>query len=606
MLRRLALLAAVPAVLATSLSDIQGSAWQSTYAGKKVTDVEGTVTAKSDSGFWITSGNSSLQVYTTSTTDLGKVDVGDSVTLSGTVSSYRSSSQPNDLYVTELDDISTTSSSSGDAPSAIVLGKDVSPPTGQMSALDKGSDGFLSVPNNASSVEATNADLQPDAYGMDFWQSIVNSYVTVPSPVAVDFNDYYGDIYVRGDWNVLGLNSRGGLTMVPDANGLPTPHPDEILVSTPLDNTTLPNVTMGTTLSDISGVLTYQYGYFTILPTTAPKVLSSPDSTVPASNITSSSDQCTITLGDYNVENLAPNSTHMGKVADHIANYLNSPDIMFVQEIQDDSGPTDDGTVSANQTLANLVAAISSAGSSVGYEAIDVNPQNDKDGGEPGGNIRQAYLYNSKKMTLVPGSPAGGATDSTKVINGTDGKPTLSYNPGRIEPYSQAWNDSRKPLAAVWETPSGDRFFTINLQLTAKLDSSSVWGDARPPVNAYVDERTAQVKVVASFIQDILDADSNANIIMGGDCNEYLYTTSVFASLSGLVTEIDALANIPVEERYTYVYNGITEQLDHLFVSDAVKGRGVEAEHIHVNNWAATEADRASDHDPTVAQFKVC
>ena len=88
---------------------------------------------------------------------------------------------------------------------------------------------------------------------------------------------------------------------------------------------------------------------------------------------------------------MAPNSSHIPIVADHIANYLNTPDIMFVQEIQDDSGPTDDGVVSANLTLTTLVNAIQEK-SGILYSFVDIVPINNQDGGQPGGNIRQAYL----------------------------------------------------------------------------------------------------------------------------------------------------------------------------------------------------------------------
>lgn len=75
-----------------------------------------------------------------------------------------------------------------------------------------------------------------------------------------------------------------------------------------------------------------------------------------------------------------------------------------------------------------------------------------------------------------------------------------SFNPGRIDPTNSAWDDSRKPLAAAWETTSGERLFTVNVHLVAKLDSSSTQGDARPPVNADVQQRTSQVEVLAVCI----------------------------------------------------------------------------------------------------------
>lgn len=94
------------------------------------------------------------------------------------------------------------------------------------------------------------------------------------------------------------------------------------------------------------------------------------------------------------VENMMPSATsHINAIAGHIANSLLSPDIMFVQEIQDNSGSTDDGVVSANVTLTNLSNAIAkAANSSTPYDFVEVVPVNDQDGGQPGGNIRQAYL----------------------------------------------------------------------------------------------------------------------------------------------------------------------------------------------------------------------
>lgn len=78
---------------------------------------------------------------------------------------------------------------------------------------------------------------------------------------------------------------------------------------------------------------------------------------------------------------------------------------------------------------------------------------------------------------------------------------TFSLNPGRIDPNNTAWLNSRKPLAAVWESvlpgSKGQRFFTVNLHLTSKDGSSSTEGNSRPPVNLGVDQRTAQVTEVA-------------------------------------------------------------------------------------------------------------
>lgn len=110
-------------------------------------------------------------------------------------------------------------------------------------------------------------------------------------------------------------------------------------------------------------------------------------------------------------------------VADHIGNYLNTPDLMFIQEVQDDNGATDNGTVSANLTLTNLVNAIANV-TGVVYDFIDIPPVNDQDGGEPGGNIRTAYLYRCDKLTLVDAPAFGNSTQSVEVVSPSeDGSP---------------------------------------------------------------------------------------------------------------------------------------------------------------------------------------
>lgn len=158
--------------------------------------------------------------------------------------------------------------------------------------------------------------------------------------------------------------------------------------------------------------------------------------------------------------------------------------------------------VSANLTLSTLAAAISAAGGPP-YSFTDVVPVDDKDGGQPGGNIRTAYLYKPSLIRLYKPNP-GGSLDVNEVLDG----PTLKYNPGRIDPANEAWTASRKPLAAQWEVISSkssnkktDTFFTVNVHFGSKGGSSSLHGDARPPVNGGVQDRIDQSVVTANFVK---------------------------------------------------------------------------------------------------------
>ncbi|TBU54650.1 DNase I-like protein [Dichomitus squalens] len=602
---------------AVTIADIQGDAWISPLSGQKVHNLSGIVTAKGTSGFWIQEPrtedvrvSSGLTVFTTSKTILASVAVGDNVSLSGTVADFRSSSNPTYLFATELDfpaNITVLSTNHTVAP--LVLGRDRRPPTQALSRLDTGKDGWLSVPNNGSQIETANRTLQPTKFGLDFWASLEGQLVTVRKPVAIAFPNSFGEFWVHGDWPVTGKNSRGGLSITfagPD--GVPDANPETVIIGAPLDGTKNPTASLGKQFSDITGVVLYQFGFYYVWPLTAPTVVATPNSIIPASKIFPSSDECTITIGDYNVDNFAPTSATLPLIGNHIGNFLNTPDIVFVQEIQDNSGPTDDGTVIANVTLTNLANAVQQASNaSALYDFTEIAPVNDQDGGEPGGNIRVAYLFNGTKFSLVPGSPAGGSLDATEPQVNKHGVVTLTFNPGRIDPANDAWQASRKPLVAHWETPSGARFFTINVHLTAKLGGSSTQGDPRPPINGGVDQRTSQVKAVATFVKSILHKDPHANIIVAGDHNEYTQTRSVFEPFEGLLVEVDVAANVPPVERYTYLFDQNSQQLDHIFVSPAIANRGrVKVEHVHVNNWASTISARGSDHDPTVAQLRIC
>jgi hypothetical protein len=153
-------------------------------------------------------------VYSSAKAVLGAINVGDYISLSGTVTEYRQSAYPDYLHLTELEyPTNIVVLSSNNTVTPVVLGKDRSPPTQQFSALDKGPDGFLSVPNNSSRINTVNAALQPDKYGLDFWQSLEGQLVTIPKPTAVAFTNSRGQFWAVGDWKKTGVNSRGGITL---------------------------------------------------------------------------------------------------------------------------------------------------------------------------------------------------------------------------------------------------------------------------------------------------------------------------------------------------------------------------------------------------------
>ncbi|KAL3477123.1 Endonuclease/exonuclease/phosphatase [Aspergillus californicus] len=595
-----ALSAILPSVAAVTIAEINGNAYISPYSGKSVSGVEGLVTAKGEDGFFLRSTSpdsddaTSEAIYVYGSSSVSSVTVGDIISLSGRVTEYRSSNTY--LYLTELSSPSSiVVQSSGNEVTPIVIGTDRSPPTEAYSSLDTGD--VYAVPNNVSQIAIENPVLKPELYGMDFWESLSGELVSLTDLTIVTKPNQYGDVFVRGNWTVSGLNEHGGLTMTAsDSN------PEVIKVGTPLDGTSNADSSkVGDTVEDVLGVIQWKFGQYMVLPLTALQVTSSNNTIAAPSTLSGDGTCAAFSIGSYNVENLTPTSTHIGKIADHIATHLNGPAIMCLQEIQDNTGATNDGVVSANLTLSTLTELISAAGGP-DYSFTEIPPVDGADGGEPGGNIRVAYLYDNSLVRLR-NENTGTASDANEVLSYGG----LKYNPGLIDPGNSAWDASRKPLVAAWETLDGKNpFYTINVHLTSKGGGSSLQGDVRPPINGGVEKRLAQAGIIADFITSLLDKTPTAKILTTGDFNEFAFVNPLQTLVEETsLVEVDDVAGIPPTERYTYIYDSNHQQLDHMFVSGGLAAGGVQVEHVHVNTWLNYD-DAASDHDPSVAIFDVC
>ena len=62
------------------------------------------------------------------------------------------------------------------------------------------------------------------------------------------------------------------------------------------------------------------------------------------------------------------------------------------------------------------------------------------------------------------------------------------------------------------------------------------------------------------------------------------------------------MTTLPKNEQYTYIFEGNSQVLDQIFVSEALMGRLVEVDVVHVNSEYYYQ-DRLSDHDPVLALF---
>jgi predicted extracellular nuclease len=332
-------------------------------------------------------------------------------------------------------------------------------------------------------------------------------------------------------------------------------------------------------LGDLVGVVTYSFGNFEVRPTEPFAVVSgglAPEQTELASG------DSELVLASFNVENLDPgDGDRIDALAVEIVEALGAPDLLALQEVQDDDGPTNSGNVDAAGSWSALTGAIERAGGP-SYAFVDRPPEDGRDGGQPGGNIRVGYLYDPARVTLVPGS-----VERLLDLDPTDG---------------DVFSRSRKPLAAEFEF-AGERILFVNLHLTSRGASTPLFGAVQPPEIGGLERRVDQAAEVRAHLEARIAADPELETVVLGDLNEFAFAEPV-AVLEGdrtppLLTNLSGL--LPEEERYSFVFQGNAQQLDHVLVSPGLRV-AAEIDLVHVN---AEFRDAASDHDPAVVRLLV-
>ncbi|KAJ3177048.1 hypothetical protein HDU85_006451 [Gaertneriomyces sp. JEL0708] len=612
---------------AETIADVQGHSHFSPYHNKVVKGVRGIVTAKSNSNFYIqdpkgdgddrTSEGLYIFVPTSNkewSSFAANLSIASEVIVDGTVVEYSDKGSPNDLSLTEISFVTNITVVGTNVPvEPLQIGPDSrAPPTTYI--FHPQHDGPLAdriPPTSASYFESNYTSLDVGNKGLDFYESLEGMLVTIKNPVVTG-QPFSGQLYVLPDGGkgATSRNAAGSVTMTQSADGVTDNNPERIFIGTPLGGGSHPkNVAMGDVVSDITGVITYNKGAYKVLPLGPVKITKQNTNVFPKASATPASQ---FAIGSYNMENLGGNAAaaKFAAIGAQIVDYLGSPAIFVANEIQDDDGPSDTGAVSCAKTVQKVSEAIVSAGGPK-YEAAWVDPVNNQDGGQPGGNIRSVIFYNpAAGVKLVEGKP-GAPTEATQVVKDAAGLPTLSLNPGRISPADPAWSDSRKGLAAAFDVEGVGRVFVIGNHLSSKGGSTSAYGAVQPPISGAADRRLAQSKLNREFALELIKADPKAKIAIVGDLNDFSWSTAL-RTLLGNVPGEEAPAEqrlydlsdefLPAEERYSYNYDGQCQELDHIVTSPALLEKLAEFVPVHVNTWGEF-SKRTSDHDPMYARF---
>lgn len=301
-------------------------------------------------------------------------------------------------------------------------------------------------------------------------------------------------------------------------------------------------------------------------------------------------------MATYNVENLDPADGTFAAHAAAIVDHLQSPDVVSLEEIQDNNGAKDDGTVAADVTVNKLIDAIVAAGGPK-YDWRSVDPVNDQDGGEPGGNIRQVFLFNPERVSFT--DRAGGDSTTPVGVTRTHGRAALTASPGRIAPADEAWKNSRKPLAGEFVF-RGKTVFVIANHFASKGGDQGLTAQYQPPARSSETQRHAQADAVNGFVKEILKAQKNADVVTLGDINDFEFSGTAQRLEDGGALW-SAIKSLPKSERYTYDYQGNSQVLDQILISPSIRHDDFAYDSVHVNSEFN---DQISDHDPQVLRFR--
>ncbi|HSJ37752.1 MAG TPA: DUF6359 domain-containing protein, partial [Planococcus sp. (in: firmicutes)] len=560
------------------IRDIQSGGHFTDYEGATVNEITGVITHfynganfviqdPDDDGDWTTS--EAIMVNRSSASASFKV--GDVVTVAGTVEEHfyngYSDMRANDLPLTRIRSTEVVKNGTAELPEPIVIGEDVFPPT---QVID--SDG-LTIFN-------------PEEDGIDFWESLEWMRISVADAQIVG-PQKYGEVFVVSQ-NATNneFHKQGGVLLAEDDY-----NPERITVKTG-DNVI---AKAGDSFAENPvGVLGYGFGNYQIWTESAdlPEIV---DGGVEPEETWIQNAEDKLTVSTYNVENYSadPNHTSNAKaqrIAESFVDDLNSPDIIVMVEVQDNDGPIASGNSDASASYERLIKDIQTAGGP-DYAWTDIAPEYNQDGGQPDGNIRVGYLYNPERVTLSEGTK-GTATQDTAWVDGE-----LSLNPGRIQPIPMP--GTRKPIAAQFDF-QGEQVVVIGAHLNSKGGDQPLFGKNQPPFFGSVDERIELATAINDFIAEGLEQDPDLNVIVAGDMNDFEFTPALDALKGDILT--NKVEDVPLDDRYSYYYQGNSQVLDHLLVTNNLAQR-TELDMVHINAMFMEEQGRASDHDPLLAQI---
>jgi len=338
---------------------------------------------------------------------------------------------------------------------------------------------------------------------------------------------------------------------------------------------------------------------------------------------------------DYVPASDAAYQARLNDIALQIINDLHGPDVIMAQEVenQDICTVTDGALVCGGindadgkpDDLQELALQIAENGGPV-YDAAFDRDSSDLRG------IAPAFMYRTDRVELVSpiGDPILGATPA---INGYTGVPydgdvsnpkTLNAVYSGTGACETAWVFPRAPdigLFRIYNTSVDHNAGPDRYRDVYVIDNHFKSGP-----DSCVAHRTEQAKYNAALVAYIQAHNADARIVVGGDLNVYPRPDDPFAPI-GQLGSSDQLGSLydpslglknlwetelaeAAKTAYSYVYQGMAQTLDQMFVNRSMLAGLRQFRTAHINSdWPADYpgdvARGTSDHDPSVANFVI-
>ncbi len=541
-----------------TIGEIQGDGLTSALIGERVR-TKGIITALRSTGFYVQApkeeaakGSRGLWVYTGA--DRTGVAIGDKVTIVGDVKEFKPETKPNEQPRTELAGRLTLMIEAR----GLNLDAAVGPPR------LIGKDGL--VPPNVKAVE-----------GIKFFEGMEGERVTIKDLLVVGPTSF-GKFTAVTDAGSLAtkMTKRGTLIAVADDDAQPEAIAVKMVSGREDDDFAFtPRLKVGDRIpGSVSGILTYDNGGYVLEVTSLPAITEAPTYEFKTSLKASNSE---LLIASVNCENLDPTDKleRFDRLAGKVVKHYNAPDIVALQEIQDDDGPADTGTVSGKLTGKMLCDAIERAGGPK-YRYVEIAPENNKDGGEPGGNIRVAYLVREDRVAI----------DESKL--------------SRIGEGDVSFTTTRKSLEmhATFK-PTGKKIVMINNHWSSKGGSDGLFGERQPPHDPTAPKRVGQQKAVHKRMVELGKEFPAAAIVAIGDQNE-TPGESVRNTEASVRSKIQNVSSELSEEAgHSYIFFGNAQNIDQMQVHIGTKAK-LEIDDSNPR-LPYGHPDRDSDHGHLIA-----